>query len=219
MKKTAIGYFLLCTVLVSSCATIVGGAKYNAHVVVAGRPNAQIIYKGNVKGNGEAIFKVRRKEANKFQVTIKENGYDDQKINYVSRTFRGGAFVASILCWTGLVGGVPLPWGMTLDLITGAVWKPDLREKGISKENYKNYTYSITTDNHSIPYTNQSINHSNWQDNNNNTSLTDVLYLKNGDVISGVIIEKVPFKFVKIQTKGGNMFTYSAEEIDRITKE
>ncbi|GBD87213.1 hypothetical protein BMS3Abin03_01140 [bacterium BMS3Abin03] len=47
----------------------------------------------------------------------------------------------------------------------------------------------------------------------------EVVYLKNGSVIKGTILEQVPDVSVKIQTKDGNIFVYKMEEIDRITKE
>jgi len=47
----------------------------------------------------------------------------------------------------------------------------------------------------------------------------EVVYLKNGSIIKGIIIEQVPDVSVKIQTKDGNIFVYKMEEIDRITKE
>jgi len=47
----------------------------------------------------------------------------------------------------------------------------------------------------------------------------EVVYLKNGSVIKGIIIEQIPDVSIKIQTKDGNIFVYKMEEIDRITKE
>lgn len=47
----------------------------------------------------------------------------------------------------------------------------------------------------------------------------EVVYLKNGSIIKGTIIEQVPDVSIKIQTKDGNIFVYKMEEIDRITKE
>jgi len=47
----------------------------------------------------------------------------------------------------------------------------------------------------------------------------EVVYLKNGSVIKGIIIEQVPDVSIKIQTKDGNIFVYKMEEVDRITKE
>ena len=47
----------------------------------------------------------------------------------------------------------------------------------------------------------------------------DVVYLKNGGIIHGIIIEQVPNQTVKIQTKDGNVFVYRIEEIEKLTKE
>lgn len=51
------------------------------------------------------------------------------------------------------------------------------------------------------------------------SDLEDVVYLKNGSIIRGVIIEQVPNKSIKIQTRDGNIFAYAIEEVERITKE
>ena len=50
----------------------------------------------------------------------------------------------------------------------------------------------------------------NWQ---------EVLYLKNGSAIRGVIIEQKPNESVKIQTADGSIFVYSIDEVAKITKE
>ena len=47
----------------------------------------------------------------------------------------------------------------------------------------------------------------------------DVVYLKNGSIIRGVIIEQVPDKSIKIETADRNVFVYQMEEIEKITKE
>jgi sRNA-binding regulator protein Hfq len=47
----------------------------------------------------------------------------------------------------------------------------------------------------------------------------EVLYLKNGGVIRGVIIEQIPNQQIKIQTKDKNIFVFKYDEIDRITKD
>ncbi len=49
--------------------------------------------------------------------------------------------------------------------------------------------------------------------------LQEVVYLKNGSVIRGVILEMVPEKSVKIQTSDGNIFVYQMSEVQKITKE
>jgi hypothetical protein len=47
----------------------------------------------------------------------------------------------------------------------------------------------------------------------------EVVYLKNGSVIRGLIIEQVPQQSIKIQTKDRNIFVFKYLEIEKITKE
>jgi hypothetical protein len=47
----------------------------------------------------------------------------------------------------------------------------------------------------------------------------DVVYLKNGSVIKGEIIEQVPNSLIKIQTADGSIFNCSYSDIEKITKE
>ena len=47
----------------------------------------------------------------------------------------------------------------------------------------------------------------------------EVVHLKNGSMIKGVIIEQTPNKSIKIQTSDGSIFVYSYDEIEKITKE
>ncbi len=51
------------------------------------------------------------------------------------------------------------------------------------------------------------------------TNYEDVVYLKNGSIIHGMIIETVPNQTIKIQTKDRNVFVYKMDEIEKITKE
>ena len=65
MKKfetTKILCFIIGAFLFSSCATIVGGSRYIAHVTVQDHPNATIMYNNAIKGKGEASFKIKRKD-------------------------------------------------------------------------------------------------------------------------------------------------------------
>lgn len=48
---------------------------------------------------------------------------------------------------------------------------------------------------------------------------TEVVYLKNGSIIRGIIIEQVPNSSLKIQTSDGSIFAYAMEEVEKITKE
>lgn len=47
----------------------------------------------------------------------------------------------------------------------------------------------------------------------------DVVYLKNGSVVKGVIIEQIPGVSIKIETADGSIFVYKVEELEKITKE
>ena len=47
----------------------------------------------------------------------------------------------------------------------------------------------------------------------------DVVYLKNGSVIQGIIIEQIPNVSVKIKTETGDIWVFSYDEIEKITKE
>lgn len=49
--------------------------------------------------------------------------------------------------------------------------------------------------------------------------LLEVLYLKDGSIIRGVIIEQIPDKSIKIQTNEGNIFAYPMQNVLKITKE
>lgn len=50
-------------------------------------------------------------------------------------------------------------------------------------------------------------------------NLVDVVYLKNGSILRGVIIEQVPNQMIKLQTADGNIFVYKTVEIEKIIKE
>ena len=51
------------------------------------------------------------------------------------------------------------------------------------------------------------------------SNLEDVVYLKNGSIIHGTIVEQVPNQSIKIKTKDGNIFSYKLDEVEKITKE
>jgi hypothetical protein len=47
----------------------------------------------------------------------------------------------------------------------------------------------------------------------------DVVYLKNGDIRKGTIIENVPNEYVKVETGDGSIFTIKYADIQKMTKE
>ena len=51
------------------------------------------------------------------------------------------------------------------------------------------------------------------------TTLQDVVYLKNGSIIRGDIVEMVPNATVKIQTFDGSVFIYPYADVEKFAKE
>jgi len=47
----------------------------------------------------------------------------------------------------------------------------------------------------------------------------EIVYLKNGSIIKGVIIEQTPNVSLKIKTADGSVFAYQMDEIEKMTKE
>ena len=50
-------------------------------------------------------------------------------------------------------------------------------------------------------------------------NMEDVVYLKNGNIIRGIIIEQIPNQSLKIQTVDRNVFVFKIEEVEKMTKE
>lgn len=50
-------------------------------------------------------------------------------------------------------------------------------------------------------------------------SMQEVVYLKNGSVIRGVIVEQLPGVSLKIKTGDGSIFAYNISDVEKITKE
>jgi hypothetical protein len=50
-------------------------------------------------------------------------------------------------------------------------------------------------------------------------ALRDVVYLKNGSIIRGIVLEQIPDKTIRIQTADGSVFVYQMSEVERIVKE
>lgn len=48
---------------------------------------------------------------------------------------------------------------------------------------------------------------------------SESVYLKNGNVIKGTIIEEIPNKSIKIETRDGSIFVYNIDEVDKTAKD
>ena len=190
----------------SSCATICGGSKYYAQVLVPNNPNAQVIYQNEVRGTGGAFIMMKRKNANKFSFTIRGKGCEPQTYNYTKRTLRGWAMAGTLITWTGLVSGIYIPWGLGVDLATGALWKPNVAEGGVVKVDSKNFKYVVNYS--GCPVKNE--------DDIVTDAKVDIVYLKNGSIIKGILMEPDSVSQIKIQMKDGSIFVFKLDEVLKV---
>lgn len=51
------------------------------------------------------------------------------------------------------------------------------------------------------------------------SGLIDVVYLKNGSIIRGVVVEQVMGQSVKIETRDKNIFVFKVDEVEKMTRE
>jgi len=215
MQKRIFDGFVIIAVslLFSSCATIIGGSRFNADVTVSNDRNVKIIHEGREVGTGWARFQVNRKDANKLSFTLRKEGCKDQVYSFHSRTFRGWAFCGSLVTWTFIVNGaVPIPVGLVVDLATGAYWKPNVKEPGVIKMDYKNFKYLVTYEDCPDQEVKPAEGFREYK-------IVDVVYLKNGSIIRGRIMEQIPNVSLKIETRDGSLFVYKFDEVEKITRE
>lgn len=139
MKKTLLILLLCATfgLLFSSCATLVGGAKYNAHVQVPNHPDAKVTVNGQYLGNGQVTASLNRRDCNQVNIIVQEGDDEPQTVLFSGRKFRTGTLIADFF--------LPIPPGtIILDAITGAWWRPDDGDSRITRQDVKNYVYTIT---------------------------------------------------------------------------
>lgn len=129
--------------VLSSCATLFGGSHYVAKVTVPSHPDAVIAVNGAIKGKGEVNVDVKRRDADKLSIQIEEPGCEPELFSFYNKTFRGWTFAGSLLFLTGAIGSIPIPWGILVDGISGAWWKPDINERYVSRQGYDHYTYTL----------------------------------------------------------------------------
>jgi len=145
LKTKPTSFFLVISLLLSSsCATIVGGSRYNAFVNVNGKPAAKIYYNGTLLGTGSGNLKIPRKEANSLHFKVTQDGCPEQQFNFNTRAFRGWALLGSFVTFSIITPtGIPIPIGNVVDFATGAYWKPEQSDPAIRKVDYNNYHYNL----------------------------------------------------------------------------
>ncbi len=229
---------VLIPVIFSSCATIFGGRKYNAHIQT-NRPNARIYIDGEIVGSGNVKISVLRKNANKLHIVLKEQGCVDTQFNFVSRKIRPLA-LANVIAPYAVTFLAPSSFFSTYEVVNAnstvktnsegnlrllilsfwlnaslvdlinfsSMYKPDVNEPGVYKINYKNYIYKL----------NSTCQLASSSENVDRSSFTAVVYLKNGNIIKGKIIEILPNISLKIQTIDGSILVYKFEDIEKYTQ-
>jgi len=138
-----LGLLFMACILFSSCGVIIGGSNYIAHVSVEDHPEAVISFEGKSKGYGTAKFLARRRKADSFSIKVKEPGCKEQVFDFTEKTYRGWSIAGSLVTGIGLIGGIPVPFGLLVDGAAGSLWEPDVDEKGVSELNYKNFHYNL----------------------------------------------------------------------------
>ena len=210
MNLAWISGIIIGSIFMSSCGVIVGGSSYKARISTPTTSDAKIYLNNNLVGVGSAFTTIKRTQADKLDFTVKKEGCQDQTFSYRGRSFRGWALVGTIVGWTGFVSGIPLPWGLVVDLAAGSLWKPNEFEPGIQKIDYKNYQYIL---NYTGCQGNDGKNISKPKDND-----FDQVFLINGSIIKGYISEEEPNKSLKITDSAGNLFVFKVEEIQKIVR-
>lgn len=114
MKRVAI-LFVVASVLLASCATIVSGTKQK--VKISANPEKAVVVITSDK-TGQEFYRgapgdVKLPKNTTYTVMVSMDGYAPQKV-ILTRSFNG--WVIGNLCFGGIPGGV-------VDLLTGAFWK------------------------------------------------------------------------------------------------
>ena len=150
MKNAALSFSLI--ILLTSCATIFGGARYNARVTVKNASDAKVTYNGQKISNYGSIL-IKRKDAYKINFLVERKGYKPESYSFRRKELRGlalgGSFVSGISVNQQTYNGTTrttygfIPF-VLIDLINfSSLWKPSTNESGVSKENYNNYRYKL----------------------------------------------------------------------------
>lgn len=129
MKKIILPSILILSL--SSCATMFGGSKYIAQIQPSD-PSSEVFIGGESFGTGNV--EVLRKRNKPLEVELRSpDGKTSRKI--FENEVRIGTGILSFLSW-GFAG--PL-----LDLGTGAIYRPDIEPKSVSRLSTKKYLFEV----------------------------------------------------------------------------
>ncbi|MGB0166133.1 MAG: hypothetical protein ACPF8V_04695 [Luteibaculum sp.] len=121
--------------LLSSCATLVGGSRYNAFVQVSNVKDVTVTFPTGRQVKSGMGTTWKRKDANSFSFLVSKEGCEVQEYKYITREFKSGALVGTLVLF-----GLP---GLIVDAAFASWWEPNEMEKGIVKADYKNFVYQV----------------------------------------------------------------------------
>ncbi|WP_430811716.1 MULTISPECIES: hypothetical protein [unclassified Carboxylicivirga] len=134
MKKLSLAVIVMSSLVLQSCATLFGGAKYNAHYEVENRPNAKIYVNDHkVSDTGEATTLEARNRSVYVEVV---DGDCKVKKEYMNE-LRVGWLISDIV----ITGVVPL----VVDFATGSMYRP-VEGRGVQKLGTDDFKYVINID-------------------------------------------------------------------------
>jgi hypothetical protein len=193
---------LLAGAILAGCATITGGTRYNATIVVREDPSAEIIYQGQVLGKGSAVVQVKRSEADRFSYSVIKRDCEPVEFRYSSKAFRGWACFGSYMSF-GLIG-------ILVDALNGSLWRPDEREPGIQRMSARDFFYFPR-----LPECAPAEKKIQAE----KPSASVVVKLFNGRRLKGRIVENIPNQYLKIKTEDDVLHTIPQEEVLEISPE
>jgi hypothetical protein len=198
-------FLLIQTIFLSSCATIFSSSDYT--LSVNSEPSGKKFKVENRKGlevySGKTPSDVQLDANSDY---FKMESYRVKFPNY-GRVIPVECSVDGWYWGNFLFGG--LIGFLAVDPATGAMYKLD--------KQYVNPT--LSENNQKEENDSASQNDEQSHEKQDEEELVDVVYLKNGSVIHGEIVEIKPGEQVKIKTKSGNVFVYEMSEVKNITKE
>lgn len=140
MKNLNVTFAILTAICLSSCCTMIGGAKYNATVQVKDCQKAKITVNNTSINQGEMFTHNRNIP---IEILITDNNDNDSTIfNFSNNRLRFGMLCSSAIVTTLLVYGVPVPVGMSIDFATGAAFQP-IESNEVVRIDYDNFIYKL----------------------------------------------------------------------------
>lgn len=122
---------ILIIFLMTSCATLIGGKTYTAHVVALDQDDVMLRVNDRLQGKGSVIFEHKRKQPLTVIIDKPDCQPYEEKFRIDTRGFLVGCDVISIV-------------GLVIDFGTGAIYRPEYRQDvRVDRINYDTYKFTI----------------------------------------------------------------------------